>query len=86
MKMQWHINKILLILYHFIISSFYLNTSFPIEYIDGLVQDCSISMAYSLEIQQTCTKPLVSILLQRFYYQPYGICITIRIIFGVFYV
>ena len=26
--------------------------------IDGLVQDCSISLAYALEILQSCTKPL----------------------------
>ena len=27
-------------------------------YIDGLVQDCSISIANTLEILQSCTKPL----------------------------
>ena len=28
-------------------------------YIDGLVQDCSISIANALEILQSCTKPLI---------------------------
>ena len=27
--------------------------------IDGLVQDCSISIANALEIMQSCTKPLI---------------------------
>ena len=27
------------------------------EYIDGLVQECSISIANALEILQSCTKP-----------------------------
>ena len=30
-----------------------------IGYFDGLVQDCSISSADALEIQQSCTKPLI---------------------------
>ena len=29
-------------------------------YIDGLVQDCSNSIANALELLQSCTKPLVS--------------------------
>ena len=29
------------------------------EYIDGLVQDCSISSALAMEILQSCTKPLI---------------------------
>ena len=29
-------------------------------HIDGLVQDCSISIANTLEILQPCTKPLIS--------------------------
>ena len=28
-------------------------------YIDGLVQDCSISIANALEILQSCTKPSI---------------------------
>ena len=28
-----------------------------IQYIDGLMQDCSISIASALEILQSCTKP-----------------------------
>ena len=28
-------------------------------YIDGLVQDCSISIAWALEILQFCTKPSI---------------------------
>ena len=27
------------------------------SYIDGLLQDCSSSIAYALEVQQSCTKP-----------------------------
>ena len=33
-------------------------TQFPYTYIDGLVQDCSISSALAMEIQQCCTKPM----------------------------
>ena len=29
---------------------------------DGLVQDCSISIANALEILQSCTKPSISVL------------------------
>ena len=28
-------------------------------YVDGLVQDCSISIANALEILQSCTKPSI---------------------------
>ena len=30
-----------------------------IKYINGLVQDCSISSALAVEILQSCTKPLI---------------------------
>ena len=30
-----------------------------LEYIDGLVQDCSISSALAMEILQSCTEPYV---------------------------
>ena len=30
-----------------------------VEYIDGFVQDCSISIAKALEILQSCTKPSI---------------------------
>ena len=30
-----------------------------ITYIDGFVQDCSISSALAMEILQSCTKPLI---------------------------
>ena len=30
-----------------------------IEYIDGLVQDCSISSALAMELLQSCTKPSI---------------------------
>ena len=30
-------------------------------YIDGLVQDCSISIADTVEILQSCTKPLICV-------------------------
>ena len=30
-----------------------------VEHFDGLVQDCSISIATTLEILQSCTKPLI---------------------------
>ena len=29
------------------------------DYFDGLVQDCSNSIANALELQQPCTKPLL---------------------------
>ena len=29
------------------------------EYLDGLVEDCSNSIAYALELLQSCTKPLI---------------------------
>ena len=32
-------------------------------YIDGLVQDCSISIANALEILQSCTKPSICIMM-----------------------
>ena len=34
-------------------------TSIVKEYIDGSVQDCSISIANAMEILQSCTKPLI---------------------------
>ena len=33
-----------------------------IQYVDGLVQDCSISIANTLDILQSCTKPLMRLL------------------------
>ena len=30
-----------------------------IKYIDGLVQDCSVSSSLAMEIMQYCTKPLI---------------------------
>ena len=34
---------------------------FLYEYIDGLVQDCSNSIANALELLQSCTKPTISL-------------------------
>ena len=37
--------------------------SSPLEiYINGLVQDCSMSVALAMEILQSCTKPLIWII------------------------
>ena len=36
---------------------------FSDAYIDGLAQDCSISIANALEILQSCTKPSIYVLL-----------------------
>ena len=37
------------------------------EYIDGLVQDCSISSAYALEILQSCTNPAIYSMSDKMY-------------------
>ena len=34
------------------------------DYIDGLVQDCNISIANALEILQSCTEPPICLLSQ----------------------
>ena len=34
----------------------------PIPHVDGLLQDCSDSIAKALELLQPCTKPLVYIM------------------------
>ena len=39
----------------------YKNTKYPHVNIDGLVQDCSNSIANALELLQSCTKPLICI-------------------------
>ena len=39
---------------------------FSTNYIDGIVQDCSISIANSLEILQSCTKPTIYDLEENF--------------------
>ena len=33
---------------------------FMVEYNDGFVQDCSNSIANTLELLQSCTKPLIN--------------------------
>ena len=40
-------------------------TSTPVGHIDGLVQDCSNSIADALELLQSCTKPSIWTLLSQ---------------------
>ena len=44
-------HNVLLINYYFI------TTQFSVNHSDGLVQDCSISIANALDTLQSCTKP-----------------------------
>ena len=38
-----------------------------LSYLDGLVQDCSNSIANALELLQSCTKPLIHVLAAEIY-------------------
>ena len=40
-----------------------------VEYIDGLVQDCSNSIADALELLQSCTKPSILSVMSPSYFQ-----------------
>ena len=43
--------------YHLIISQYFQDAQAIENYLDGLVQDCSISSVLAMEILQSCTKP-----------------------------